>query len=143
MNDPFNLQRFVDAQASSYQTALDELRGGRKRSHWMWYILPQIAGLGHSNMARRYALSGAAEAEAYWQHPLLGPRLQACAEALESHRDHSAQAILGSPDDVKLRSCLTLFAAVVPAPSIFQRLLVQYFDGESDPRTLFVLGSTT
>lgn len=141
--DPFNLQRFVDAQAHSYDLALTELLNGEKHHHWIWFVLPQIQGLGHSDMARRYALTGAAEADAYWHHPVLGPRLQACMRALEGHRGLSARDILGTPDDLKLRSCLTLFAQVVPPPSIFERLLERYFSADPDPRTLFALGDGT
>ena len=103
MSDPHDLQRFVDAQQSVYDRALAELKAGHKQSHWMWFIFPQIAGLGHSDMARRYAIKDANEATAYAQHPLLGPRLEECAEALLAHAERPARQILGSPDDMKLR----------------------------------------
>ena len=108
--DPHDLQRFVSAQRGIYELALAELRQGRKTSHWMWFVFPQIAGLGRSAMSVRYAISSAGEAAAYWRHDVLGPRLKACIEALISHRNLSARQIMGSPDDLKLRSSLTLFA---------------------------------
>src|SRR5690606_36748191 len=110
MPEPYDLQRFVDAQQSIYPQALAELRAGYKQSHWMWFVFPQIAGLGHSSMAQRYAIADLHEAQAYLQHPLLGPRLEECAQALLQHPDRTARQILGSPDDMKLRSSMTLFA---------------------------------
>ncbi|MGA6096575.1 DUF1810 domain-containing protein [Stutzerimonas marianensis] len=136
MNDPYNLQRFVDAQRSTYDQALAELQAGRKHSHWMWFMFPQIAGLGHSAMAQRYAIQNRDEAVAYLGHALLGPRLQACAEALMQHADRSARQILGSPDDIKLRSSMTLFDAVAPEAGIYRRVLDAFYDGEPDPATL-------
>jgi len=126
----------VRAQERTYQTALAEVRSGRKRSHWMWYVFPQIAGLGFSEMSRRYGIRNAAEARAYLAHPLLGPRLIECFEAALSVDGRTAHAIFGSPDDLKFRSCATLFACVAPPGSVFQRVLDKYFDGEGDPRTL-------
>ena len=141
MNDPFNLQRFLDAQRDSYDTALGELRAGRKRSHWMWYVFPQLDGLGHSPMARRYAIRSAAEAAAYLRHPVLGPRLAAVAAAALGHAGRSALDVFGSPDDLKLRSSATLFAHVSPAGSVFHQLLDRYFGGEPDQRTLDLLAA--
>ena len=132
MND---LQRFIDAQERDYARALAELQAGRKRSHWIWYILPQIHGLGRSSMSQRYAIQSRAEAEAYLAHPLLGPRLKACVAAILAHRDQSARRILGSPDDLKFRSCLTLFAAVAPDEPLFAEALAAFYEGP-DPETL-------
>lgn len=137
--DPFTLARFVTAQADTYARALEELRRGAKRSHWMWFIFPQITGLGTSTMARRYAIVSQAEAVAYLAHPLLGPRLVAVAEALLPHRDRSATEIMGSPDDVKLRSSMTLFDAVSGAHPAFSAVLEQFFGGVRDERTLAFL----
>jgi uncharacterized protein (DUF1810 family) len=136
VNDPFNLERFVRAQESDYERALSEIRNGRKRSHWMWYIFPQIDGLGFSEMSQRYAIKSAAEAMAYLGHAVLGPRLIACVEELLRLEDRSANEIFGFPDDKKLRSCATLFASVSPPGSVFHRLLDRYFQGEPDPATL-------
>lgn len=140
-NDPFALERFVRAQTDDYERALAEIRSGRKQSHWMWYIFPQLAGLGHSSTARFYAIKSLAEATAYLHHPLLGPRLVECAEATLAVEGRSAFAVFGSPDDLKLRSCATLFAAVAPAGSVFERLLNKYFDGKPDDQTLRLLRS--
>lgn len=137
----FDLERFVDAQAHSYTAALAELQAGRKRSHWMWYIFPQFAGLGLSATSQRYAIGSVAEAEAYLAHPLLGPRLKACAEALLAHESLSAHAMLGSPDDMKLKSCATLFAQLTPPGSVYDRLLTHYFDGERDQHTLALMAN--
>ena len=135
--DPDPLQRFVAAQDSggTYERALAELRAGRKTSHWMWFVFPQITDLGRSEMSRRYAIASASEARAYLDHPVLGPRLIECAGALLSHADKSAEEILGGIDAVKLRSSMTLFAAVVPERPVFQRVLDRYFDGEGDGET--------
>jgi uncharacterized protein (DUF1810 family) len=131
-----DLERFVRAQDPSCETALAEIRGGRKRSHWMWYVFPQIAGLGFSETSRRYAIGSLAEARAYLAHPLLGPRLVECFEAALGVDGRTAHEIFGSPDDLKFRSCATLFACVAPQGSVFQRALYKYFGGEGDPRTL-------
>jgi uncharacterized protein (DUF1810 family) len=131
-----DLARFVRAQERTYQTALAEIRSGRKRSHWMWYVFPQIAGLGFSETSQRYAIRNRAEARAYLAHPLLGPRLIECFEAALSVDGRTAHAMFGSPDDLKFRSCATLFACVTPPGSVFQRALDKYFGGERDPRTL-------
>ncbi len=138
--DPFNLNRFVEAQASTYVRALGEVRRGRKESHWMWFIFPQIDGLGHSSTARRYAIKSADEAKAYLEHSVLGPRLRECSQALLSYRGKSAADIFGFPDDLKLRSSMTLFATVSEPDSVFSRVLAQYFEGKPDPRTLDLLG---
>ena len=136
--DPYHLERFVTAQDSggTYQRALAELRAGRKTSHWMWFIFPQVAGLGLSAMAQRYAISGVAEARAYLGHPVLGPRLRACAGAIAAVDDSTADRILGPVDAMKLRSCLTLFAAAAPEEAVFGEVLTRYFDGRPDEATL-------
>ena len=141
-SDPFDLDRFVRAQDGTFATALVEIRGGRKRSHWMWFVLPQIAGLGFSAMSQRYAIQGVAEAQAYLEHRVLGPRLLECVEALLTVAGRSAHEIFGSPDDLKLQSCATLFVQVTPPGSVFERLLEKYFAGERDPRTLELLQAT-
>jgi uncharacterized protein (DUF1810 family) len=138
--DPWRLSRFVEAQAETYERALAELRDGCKRSHWMWFVLPQIAGLGFSSMSARYAISGRAEARAYLAHPVLGPRLRECADALLALDDgRSATRILGHPDDLKLQSSATLFAQVSLPGSVFHRLLDRYFGGRADDATLTLL----
>ena len=134
--DPFDLARFVDAQRASYDDALAELAAGRKRSHWMWYVFPQFAGLGASAMAQRYAIRSLDEARAYLAHPVLGPRLVACAQALLAHAGTPPASIMGSPDDLKLRSSATLFARVSPQRSVFHRVLDAFFDGVADPLTM-------
>jgi uncharacterized protein (DUF1810 family) len=134
--DPFNLDRFVSAQERSYDTALKELRSGHKRTHWMWYIFPQIDGLGHSPTAKFYAIKSPEEARQYLEHPVLGPRLLACAEAVLSVERRSASEIFGFPDDMKLKSSMTLFASVAEPGAVFVRILDKYFHGEHDQRTL-------
>ena len=136
MNAAHDLNCFVEAQRDIYAQALAELRAGRKRSHWMWFVFPQIAGLGSSAMACRYALSDLDEARAYLNHPLLGARLRHCAEALLAIEGRSAREILGSPDDLKLCSSATLFAQVSPLGSVFHRLLERYCRGQPDRLTL-------
>ncbi len=138
--DPHDLGRFVQAQEGDYERALSEIRSGRKRSHWMWYVFPQYDGLGSSPTSRRYAIKSLAEAQAYLSHPVLGPRLVECAEAALGVEGRSAFEIFGSPDDMKLRSCATLFARVSPAGSVFQRLLDKFFQGQLDAKTLRLLG---
>jgi uncharacterized protein (DUF1810 family) len=135
-SDPFNLTRFVKAQEGSYAAAIAELRAGEKQSHWMWFIFPQVAGLGNSSMAQRYAIQSRAEAVAYLAHPILGPRLRECAEALRSVDGRSAEQIMGYPDDIKLKSSLTLFGEVSPPGSIFECLLEKYYEGSRDSKTL-------
>jgi uncharacterized protein (DUF1810 family) len=137
--DPFNLNRFVQAQEDDYQRALSEITSGRKRSHWMWYVFPQIDGLGASSTSKHYSIKSLAEAKAYLRHPVLGPRLVECAEAVLRVEGKSASEIFGFPDDMKLRSCATLFAQVFPAESVFERLLAKYFRGQPDPNTIHLL----
>ena len=139
IDDPHDLGRFLQAQAGSYDEALAQIRGGRKRTHWMWYIFPQFDGLGFSPTSRKYSIKSVAEAKAYLTHPVLGPRLVACAEAALGVEGRSAPEVFGSPDDMKLKSCATLFASVSPAGSVFERLLDKYFQGERDGKTLRLL----
>jgi len=136
MEDPFNLQRFVDAQISTYATVLSELKSGAKRSHWIWFIFPQVDGLGFSAMSKRYSISGLDEARAYLAHPVLGPRLRECAEAVLMVDGKTAMQIMGSPDDLKLRSSMTLFANVSDDGTVFHQVLDKYFDGVADEATL-------
>ena len=138
--DPHDLTRFVEAQEDDYERALSEVRSGRKRSHWMWYIFPQYDGLGFSSTSVRYAIKSVAEAEAYLRHPVLGPRLGDCCEAAVGVEGRSAAEVFGSPDDMKLRSCATLFAAVSPAGSVFERVLDKFFRGVRDEKTLRLMG---
>jgi uncharacterized protein (DUF1810 family) len=140
MTDPYDLDRFVRAQAHDYGNALAEIRSGRKRSHWMWYVFPQFDGLGVSETSRRYAIKSEAEAEAYLRHPILGARLLEIAEAAAAIEGRSALEVFGSPDDMKLRSCATLFGRISPAGSVFERLLTRYFEGQPDAATLRLLG---
>jgi uncharacterized protein (DUF1810 family) len=140
MHDPFNLLRFVEAQRPVFTQAMDELRAGHKTSHWMWFIFPQLHGLGRSATAERFAISGAAEARAYLLHDLLGPRLEESVSIILEHSDKSALQILGSPDDLKLHSCLTLFVSIAPDHPRFQLALDQFFAGEKDAKTLLLLG---
>ena len=137
--DPHDLARFVQAQERVFESALGEIRSGRKRSHWMWYVFPQFAGLGFSPTSVRYSIRSRDEAEAYLRHPVLGPRLVECSESLLRVEGSSAREILGSPDDLKLRSSATLFAAVSPKDSVFERLLDRFFEGRRDERTLQLL----
>jgi len=138
---PYDLNRFVEAQASTYDHALAELRAGRKRTHWMWFVFPQIAGLGTSETARLYAIADRAEAAAYLEHPLLGRRLRDCARALLGVEGRTALEILGSPDDLKARSCMTLFGALGDPDPVFGQVLEKYFAGEPCRRTLEILGA--
>ncbi len=140
-DDPHNLERFVVAQRGSYDAALSELRSGKKRSHWMWFVFPQVAGLGSSAMADRYAISSKQEAVAYLAHPVLGPRLVECANALLQLKGMMAEEILGYPDDLKLRSSMTLFAAVSSPASVFHQVLEIYFSGVPDNRTTAYLAA--
>ena len=135
-SDPHDLQRFVDAQHAVYDRVCAELRNGRKKSHWMWFIFPQITGLGSSPMAQRYAISSLQEAQAYLKHPVLGPRLRECTRLMLEVEGRSALEVLGSPDDMKFRSCLTLFARAAPEERVFQNALQKYFAGQEDPRTI-------
>jgi uncharacterized protein (DUF1810 family) len=136
MDDPYNLQRFVEAQDPVYEQVLSELRDGYKRSHWMWFIFPQIEGLGYSAVARKFAISSLEEAKAYLDHPVLGPRLTECAALVSQVAGRTVQQIFGSPDDLKLRSCMTLFAKAAPANNVFNDVLLKYFGGKYDHLTL-------
>jgi len=131
-----NLQRFLDAQAGDYTTALSEIASGHKRSHWMWYIFPQIGGLGYSEMAKRYAIKDLPEATAYLQHQVLGTRLVEISKALLKLPGNNATAVMGSPDDVKLRSSMTLFSLVPCADPVFEEVIQKYFKGERDKATI-------
>lgn len=139
-DDPFDLQRFVTAQAPVWDEVLAELRAGRKQTHWMWFVFPQLAVLGRSSMARHYGLAGLDEAKAYLVHPLLGPRLVECCRVLSQRQGGDPVAIFGQVDAMKLRSCLTLFAAAGPAEAAFRKVLLQYFGGMPDPLTTAALG---
>jgi uncharacterized protein (DUF1810 family) len=134
--DNHNLQRFVDAQAPVFDRVLAELHAGRKRSHWMWFIFPQIAGLGLSDKARYFAISGREEAAAYLQHEVLGPRLRQCTDLVNQISGSTIDAIFGYPDDLKFHSCVTLFARIAPSEAIFQAALDKYFGGKPDAATL-------
>ncbi|MFC4931029.1 DUF1810 domain-containing protein [Massilia sp. GCM10023247] len=136
MDTEFDLERFVAAQDPVYSTVLAELRTGRKRSHWMWFVFPQIAGLGTSEMARRYAIASSDEAAAYLAHPVLGPRLRECAALVARHQDKDIGEIFDGPDDRKFHSSMTLFADVAPDEAVFHACLDQFFDGQPDPATL-------
>jgi uncharacterized protein (DUF1810 family) len=138
--DPFDLSRFVQSQEGDYERALAEIRSGRKRSHWMWYIFPQYDGLGFSAMSKKYAIKSLAEAAAYLKHPILGPRLVECCDAVLGMEGGTAAEIFGSVDEMKLKSCATLFACVSPAGSVFHRVFERYFNGERDRKTLRLLG---
>jgi uncharacterized protein (DUF1810 family) len=133
-----DLDRFTQAQQGSYEQALREIRAGRKRSHWMWYVFPQLRGLGASAMSQRYAIADIEEARAYMAHPVLGPRLVACCEAVLDS-DVDVHLMFGAPDDLKLRSCATLFAVAAPDVAVFGRLLAEKFEGDPDRRTLELL----
>lgn len=130
-----SLQRFLDAQAPVYDEVCAELRAGRKTSHWMWFIFPQLRGLGHSSLAQHYGIAGRAEAQAYVQHPVLGARLKECMALLLAHRDLNAEDIFGSIDAMKLRSCATLFATVAPQEPVFAQVLAQLYFGQPCHRT--------
>jgi uncharacterized protein (DUF1810 family) len=134
--DPFDLQRFVAAQARVYDDVLDELRAGRKRSHWIWFIFPQVSGLGSSPTAARYAIASLDEARAYLRHDVLGPRLHECTQLVNAVQGRSISAIFGSPDDLKVRSSMTLFARATQDNSDFVELLARYYAGAEDPLTL-------
>ena len=134
--DPHGLERFLDAQAPVIDTVLAELAAGRKRSHWMWFVFPQVAGLGFSAMAQRFAIGSLAEAQAYHAHPVLGARLGRCTELVLAVQGRGITAILGSPDDVKFRSSMTLFGRAAPGDARFPAALNRFFGGEPDPATL-------
>ena len=136
MNDPHDLRRFVDAQKSVYERVCKELRNGRKETHWMWFIFPQLRGLGQSATALRYGIASKEEAEEYLKHPVLGPRLRECTRLVNFVEGRSISEILGYPDDLKFRSSMSLFASVAPDNQIFKEALRKYFGGEMDPLTL-------
>ena len=136
MNDAFDLERFVAAQALVYPAVVDELANGRKRTHWMWFVFPQIVGLGSSPTAIRYAIRSLDEAAAYLAHPLLGPRLIECTNLVNAVGGRSVHDIFGYPDDLKFHSSITLFSLLDPTPDVFANALVKYFDGHPDPRTV-------
>jgi len=139
MTDIFNLQRFIEAQDQGYGSVLKELRSGHKRSHWMWYIFPQIQGLGGSAMSQKYAISSQNEAKAYWEHPILGSRLRECTQLVMNVEGRTAEQIFSYPDNLKFRSCMTLFERSATDSSIFRAALLRYFGGEPDQLTLNIL----
>ena len=136
-----DLQIFVQAQEDIYEQALAELKNGSKESHWMWFVFPQIAGLGNSEMARIYAIPNMADAKAYLSHDLLGSRLRECTEAVLAVEGRTAHEILGSPDDMKLKSCMTLFEVADGPGSVFSSILEKYFEGQRDERSLMILNA--
>ena len=136
-----DLQIFVQAQEDIYEQALAELKNGSKESHWMWFVFPQIAGLGNSEMARKYAIPNLADAKAYLSHDLLGSRLRECTEAVLAVEGRTAHEILGSPDDMKLKSCMTLFEVADGPDSVFSSILEKYFEGQRDERSLMILNA--
>jgi len=140
--DPFDLSRFVRAQENDYERAISEISSGQKRTHWMWYIFPQFDGLAFSSTSRHYSIKSVEEARAYLDHPVLGPRLRECAEVVVGIEGRSAAQIFGSPDDLKLKSCATLFACVSPPDSVFDRLLAKFYQGQRDEKTLQLLRSS-
>lgn len=141
MSDPHHLQRFVTAQATVIDDVRVELRAGRKRSHWMWFVFPQLRGLGLSATAQHYGIASLDEARAYLAHPVLGERLRECVGLMLQVPEADAHAILGSPDDLKFRSCLTLFALAAPEEPLFKQALERFYAGEPDPRTLALCGT--
>lgn len=141
MIDTFNLQRYIEAQEGSYASVLQELRAGQKCSHWMWYIFPQIKGLGGSSTSRKYAISSQGEATAYLEHPILGSRLRECTQLVMDVEGRTAEQIFSYPDNLKFRSCMTLFEGSATDPTIFRAALLKYFGGKSDQLTLDILKS--
>lgn len=141
MTDAFNLQRFVIAQNGGYGTVLQELRSGHKRGHWMWYIVPQIEGLGGTATSHKYAISSRDEARAYWEHPVLGSRLSECTQLVVNVEDRTAEQIFAYPDNLKFRSCMTLFERSAPDPAIFRAALLKHFGGEPDQLTFGIIKS--
>jgi uncharacterized protein (DUF1810 family) len=139
INDPYNLERFVLAQNSVFEQVCDELRNGNKQNHWMWFIFPQISGLGHSPMAKKYAITSLKEAEAYLLHLILGPRLRTCTELVNAVEGRSIEQIFGYPDDLKFRSSMTLFAHASTDTRSFIEALKKYFDGQFDSSTTAIL----
>ena len=138
-SDPFNLHRFVDAQAAAYDQVCRELRAGRKRSHWIWFVFPQMRGLGHSDMAHYFGISSRQEAEAYLEHPVLGERLRECTGLVNEVDGRSVDEIFGYPDNLKFHSSMSLFASVAPDEPLFQQALRKYFGGQLDPNTVALL----
>lgn len=139
MSDAYDLRRFVDAQQGHYRAALGEIRAGQKRSHWMWYVFPQYRGLGFSATSVHFSINSLAEARAYLEHPVLGQRLRECATALLALDGRSARQIFGWPDELKLKSCMTLFARAAPEDPVFERVLEKYYPGQRDEKTLELL----
>src|ERR1035437_7923938 len=139
MTDSHNLQRFIDAQDPVYEEVLAELTAGQKTSHWIWFVFPQHKELGRSAMAQHYGIASKEEAQVYWQHTVLGARLRECIELVLAVKHKTAFQIFGSPDDLKFRSCLTLFATLLPDAPIFKLALEKYFEGKADPKTLTLL----
>lgn len=139
-DDPYDLDRFVRAQEAAYPAALAELRSGAKRGHWIWFVFPQLRGLGRSPTAQRYGIASAAEAKAYLAHPVLGPRLRECARALAAHGGRPISEIVGHPDDLKVRSSMTLFVHADDDTAEFGDVLAAFYDGAQDPATLELLG---
>ena len=135
-NDPYDLQRFIQAQDPIYDDVRAELRDGRKESHWMWFIFPQLRGLGHGQMAHKFGIASREEAEAYLKHPVLGPRLRECSRLVNLVEGRSIDQILGYPDDLKFKSSMSLFASIAPEEHVFREALQKYFGGELDPLTL-------
>jgi uncharacterized protein (DUF1810 family) len=142
-DDPYDLNRFLQAQERDYDQALQEIKSGRKRSHWMWFIFPQIDGLAFSSTSKHYAIKSLDEARTFLDHPILGSRLRECAEAVLAVEGQTAADIFGFPDDLKLSSCATLFACASEPGSVFDRLLAKYYGGDRDERTLKLLGRET
>jgi uncharacterized protein (DUF1810 family) len=136
MEDPYNLGRFLSAQHEVFPQVLAELRAGEKRSHWIWFIFPQLKGLGHSPQSEFYGIGSLEEAQAYWRHPILGSRLEECARLVNRVEGRAITCILGPPDDLKFRSSMTLFSCAAPGAQVFKDALEKYFHGEADPRTL-------
>ena len=139
MNDEYNLQRFLEAQDHCYEAVRDELRAGEKRGHWMWYIFPQITGLGRSGTAQAFAIMSLGEAEAYLEHPVLGPRLRACTQLVINVENRSAEQIFSYPDNLKFRSCMTLFMTATTDNQVFKDALLKFFEGRHDTVTLDIL----
>ncbi|KQQ55310.1 calpastatin [Rhizobium sp. Leaf311] len=138
-NAAFDLHRFTQAQDAVFETVLQELKDGKKRTHWMWFIFPQIAGLGSSSMAQIYSIGSEAEARSYLNHQVLGERLKKCVSIVLGHKDKTAHDIFGSPDDLKFRSCLTLFEAISPEGNLFEEALKSFYDGHPDEKSLSLL----
>lgn len=139
MNENYHLQRFLEAQETDYKRALSEIREGEKRSHWMWYVFPQVQGLGHSKISKTYAIKDIREGEAFLHHPLLGNRLMEICEALLKLKSNDATKIMGTPDDLKLKSSMTLFSSLQNTHPVFQAVLDKFFKGEKDQKTLQII----